>query len=357
MKPLAIRQVTLTHFRNYTSAQFSFGDRFNLVSGLNGLGKTNLLDAIYYLSVGKSYFTPYDQRVVLTGESVFRLEARLFKDDSTHNLIVKVKPGMSKEILVDHVALNKVSEHLGFIPVVFSAPRDLELVNGSSQARRRYLDHLLCQMDAEYLKSLMEYNYVLQMRNAALKNGFADLRRIVMTYDEQMAPLAQRIFEKRKWLASLLKPLLQQTYATLSEDRESIDCIYESQLHEFNYDVKADRNWELDKITQRTNGGIHKDDFQLLIKNISAREFGSQGQIKSLIFSMHLTKYALLRDQKGFHPILILDDVFDKLDDRRLSMLMEILNTDDFGQIFISDTNRERLSSRMKSTDYKEILL
>src|SRR6186997_1410585 len=207
MKPLAIRQVTLTHFRNYTSAQFSLGDRFNLVSGLNGLGKTNLLDAIYYLSVGKSYFTPYDQRVVLAGESVFRLEARLFKDDSTHNLIVKVKPGMSKEILVDHVALNKVSEHLGFIPVVFSAPRDLELVNGSSQARRRYLDHLLCQMDAEYLKSLMEYNYVLQMRNAALKNGFADLRRIVMTYDEQMAPLAQRIFEKRKWLASLLKPL------------------------------------------------------------------------------------------------------------------------------------------------------
>jgi len=357
MKPLAIRQVTLTHFRNYTSAQFSFGEKFNLISGLNGLGKTNLLDAIYYLSVGKSYFTPYDQRVVLTGESFFRLEADLVKGDEKHTIIMKVKPGLSKEILVDNVLLNKVSEHLGFIPIVFSAPRDLELVTGASQARRRYLDHLLCQVDAQYLKALMEYNYILQMRNAALKNGFADIRRIVMTYDEQMAPWAQLIFEKRKWLTAILTPLLQETYHSLSEGKESIDIIYESQLHEFNYEVLADRNWDSDKNTQRTSGGIHKDDFQLLIKNMSAKEFGSQGQIKSLIFSMHLSKYALLRDQKGFRPILILDDVFDKLDDRRLSKLMEILNTEDFGQIFISDTNRERLSSRMKGEDYKEILL
>jgi DNA replication and repair protein RecF len=357
MKPLAVRQVTLTHFRNYTSAQFSFGEKFNLISGLNGLGKTNLLDSIYYLSVGKSYFTPYDQRVVLAGESFFRLEANLMKGDESHTILMKVKPGINKDILVDHVAVNKVSEHLGFIPIVFSAPRDIELVTGASLARRRYLDHLLCQVDVTYLKALMDYNYLLQLRNAALKSGFADLRRIMMTYDEQMAPMAKLIFEKRKWLTALLKLLLQQTYSSLSDDRESIDCIYESQLHEFTYDVLADRNWEADKNTQRTNGGIHKDDFQLLIKSMSAKEFGSQGQIKSLIFSMHLTKYALLRDQKGYYPVLILDDVFDKLDDRRLSRLMEILNTDDFGQIFISDTNRERLSQEMKSALFTEILL
>lgn len=357
MKPLAIRQVTLANFRNYTSAQFSFGEKFNLISGLNGQGKTNLLDAIYYLSVGKSYFTPYDQRIVRGGESFFRLDAELIKGDESHLIIMKVKPGLTKEILVDNVIVSKVSEHLGFIPIVFSAPRDLELVTGSSQARRRYLDHLLCQVDLQYLKALMEYNYLLQMRNAALKNGFADLRRIIHTYDEQMTSWAQLIFEKRKWLTALLKPLLYQTYASLSDDRESIDCVYESQLHEFTYDVLADRNWESDKNTQRTNGGIHKDDYQLLIKNMPAKEFGSQGQIKSLIFSMHLSKYGLLRDQKGYLPILILDDVFDKLDDQRLSKLMEILNTEDFGQIFISDTNRERLSSRMKTADYKEIIL
>ncbi len=357
MKPLALRQVTLTHFRNYASSQFSFGDKFNLVSGLNGQGKTNLLDAVYYLSVGKSYFTPYDQRVVLSGESFFRLEANLDRGGQTHSLIMKVKPGLSKEILLDNVTVNKVSEHLGFIPIVFSAPRDVELVSGASQARRRYLDHLLCQVDAAYLKALMEYNYILQMRNAALKNGFADLRRIILTYDQQLAPLAQMIFVKRKWLVNVLQPMLQEAYAMLSEKRETIDFIYESQLQEFPFDVLADRNWEADRNMQRTNGGIHKDDFQMLIKNRPAKEFGSQGQIKSLIFSLHLSKYALLRDQKGLYPILILDDVFDKLDDRRLSRLMEILNTPDFGQIFISDTNRERLSKEMKSESYTEILL
>ena len=357
MKPLAIRQVTLTHFRNYASAQFSFGDKFNLLSGLNGVGKTNLLDAIYYLCVGKSYFTPYDQRVGQLGESFFRLEAALFKEDGLHNVVMKVKPGVSKEILVDHVALNKVSEYLGYIPIVFSAPRDIELVTGASQARRRYFDHLLCQVDQVYLKALMEYNYLLQLRNAALKNGFADLRRIIATYDEQMAPPAQLIFEKRKWLTALLKPLLQQTYASLSEERETIDCIYESQLHELSYELLADKNWDGDKNMQRTNGGIHKDDFLLMIKNSPAREFGSQGQIKSLIFSLHLTKYKLLREQKGNLPILVLDDVFDKLDDRRLARLMEILHADEFGQIFISDTNKERLSKEMKMSSFTEILL
>lgn len=357
MKPLAIRQATLTNFRNYTSAHFSFGDRFNLVSGLNGLGKTNLLDAIYYLSVGKSYFTPYDQRVVLLGESFFRLEANVVKGGESYSITFKVKPGTSKEILVDNVVLNKVSDHLGFIPIVFSAPRDMELVTGTSQARRRYIDHLLCQVDAVYLKALMEYNYVLQLRNAALKNGFQDLRRIIATYDEQMAPLAQVVFEKRKWLTGVLQPLFQETYASLSEGRENIECIYESDLEEHPYEVLADRNWESDKNTQRTHAGIHKDDFLLLIKDKPAREFGSQGQIKSLIFSLHLTKYRLLSEQKGYQPILILDDVFDKLDDRRLSRLMEILHADEFGQIFISDTNQERLRKEMKMKDYVEILL
>jgi DNA replication and repair protein RecF len=357
MKPLALQQVTLTNFRNYSSAQFSFGNKFNLLSGLNGVGKTNLLDAIYYLCVGKSYFTPYDQRVVQLGESFFRLDAELLKEAELHNVVMKIKPGVSKEILVDHVALNKVSEYLGFIPIVFSAPRDIELVTGASQSRRRYFDHLLCQVDPVYLKALMEYNYLLQLRNAALKNGLADLRRIIMIYDEKMAAHALLIFEKRKWLNEMLKPLLQQTYASLSEERETIDCIYESQLHELKYELLADRNWDADKNTQRTNGGIHKDDFSFQIKNSPAREFGSQGQIKSLIFSLHLTKYKLLRDQRGILPLLILDDVFDKLDDRRLSRLMEILHADDFGQIFISDTNKERLSKEMKMSSFMEIQL
>src|SRR6187431_3070507 len=150
MKSLAIQEVVLTNFKNYTEARFGLGQKFNLITGLNGVGKTNLLDAIYYLCVGKSYFTPYDQRVVRQDESFFRLEADILKDDSTHKAIIKVKPGSMKELLMDGILVNRISEHLGFVPVVFSAPRDIDLVLGSSQYRRRYFDHLLCQIDPSY---------------------------------------------------------------------------------------------------------------------------------------------------------------------------------------------------------------
>lgn len=357
MKPLAFRQVSLTHFKNYAEAQFSFGDRFNLISGLNGIGKTNLLDSIYYLSMGKSYFTPYDQRVVRQGESFFRLEAHLRKGEQFHKLLIKARPGATKELLVDGVAVERISHHLGFVPVVFSAPRDIELVTGTGQSRRRYIDHLLCQIDAQYLKALVDYNYLLALRNATLKNGIDDLRRVIETYDDQMAPLATLIFEKRKWLTAQFLPRMIENYSILSEQRETIGFEYESTLEAYPYAVAADRNWEADKNTLRTNAGVHKDDFHLTVKDMPAKEFGSQGQIKSLIFSMHLTKYALLRDQTGYNPILILDDVFDKLDGRRLARLLEILSSNEFGQIFISDTSSERMSEGLKGGEIAEIKL
>lgn len=345
MKSLEIQEVILTNFKNYAEAGFSFGKKFNLISGLNGIGKTNLLDAVYYLSVGKSYFTPYDQRVVRHDQLFFRLEGDVLKDEGIHKVVIKVKPGSLKEMVLDHIAIPRVSEYLGYIPVVFSAPRDIDLVYGSSLSRRRYVDHLLCQIDHVYLKALVAYNHLLEMRSAALKQGYVDLRRVVSTYDEQMTPLAAVIYEKRKWVSEVFCPLLRQTYLTLSENREEIDLQYDSGLHAYPYDVLADMNWEADKNTGRTNAGIHKDDFKLSIKNMSAREFGSQGQVKSLIFALHLSKYAILREQSGYKPLLMLDDIFDKLDERRLQRLMEILIAEDFGQIFISDTSSRRVSS------------
>ncbi len=344
MKSLAIREVVLTNYKNYTEAHFSFGDKFNLISGLNGIGKTNLLDAVYYLSLGRSYFTPFDQRVVRQEENFFRLEGNILKDAEVHKLIIKVKPGSLKELVLDHTIIPRISEHLGFIPVVFSAPRDIDLVYGSSQSRRRYIDHLLCQIDHDYLKALVMYNHLLEMRSAALKQGFPDLQRVVTTYDEQMSPLADLIYQKRKWVVDVLGPLISKTYLTLAENRENIDLRYESGLHEYPYHILADMNWEADKNTGRSNAGIHKDDYKLSIKNMSAREYGSQGQVKSLIFALHLSKYTILRDQSGYKPLLILDDIFDKLDERRLHRLMEILMAPAFGQVFISDTSSKRVS-------------
>ncbi|MEP6646791.1 MAG: DNA replication and repair protein RecF [Saprospiraceae bacterium] len=357
MKPMLIREVAFTNFKNYADAQFRFEAKFNLVHGLNGTGKTNLLDGIYYLCVGKSYFTPHDQKIVRYNESFFRMEGEVIRAAETHKVIIKVKPGILKELSVDGIARDRISDHLGFMPVVFSAPRDIDLIYGASISRRKYIDHLLCQVDKDYLHALVAYNHLLHMRNAALKAGFRDLRLMISTYDEQLSPLANKIYEKRKWLSDVIGPLLQETYLTLADHRESVNLSYESGLKNYPFDVLADQNWEVDKNTMRTNGGIHKDDFLLRIKKMPAKEYGSQGQIKSLIFAMHLSKYKVLSDQTGILPILILDDVFDKLDENRLARLMEILTQPEYGQILLSHTTGKRLSDFIAPDQLNEIVM
>ena len=355
MKPLFIQEITLTNFKNYTDSSFRLGDKFNLAYGLNGTGKTNLLDSIYYLAVGKSYFMPFDQKVVKYGESFFRLEGKVIRDTLSHEIVAKVKPGMSKELLLDGVALERVSEHLGFIPVVISAPKDIDLVLGPGQSRRKYIDHLLCQIDSEYLKSLVAYNHFLQMRTSALKQDFNDLKRMIETFDDQMAPHAKIIFEKRRWLQNVILPLLQSNYKSLSDNRENVSIEYESKLNDYPYEVLADMHWEADKNTKRSNAGIHKDDFYLSVKDMPAKEYASQGQIKSLIFALHLSKFSILSEQRGYKPILIFDDIFDKLDEKRLTRLMEILQQPEFGQIMLSDTNRKRVADFVNADQLNEL--
>src|SRR4030095_5516211 len=258
MKPLVIEEVSFLNFKNYSDARFRFGNKFNLIFGLNGTGKTNLLDGVYYLCVGKSYFTPHDQKIVRYNESFFRLEGDVMKDDTRHKVVIKVKPGFLKELSLDGATMDRISHHLGFLPVVFSAPRDIDLIYGSGISRRRYIDHLLCQIDQSYLQALVSYNHLLQMRNAVLKQSPQDMRRLIATYDDQMSPLAKIILEKRKWLANLIEPLLHSTYRTLSENRENVNFIYDSGLKTYPYEVLADMHWESDKNTMRTNAGIHK---------------------------------------------------------------------------------------------------
>ena len=262
-----------------------------------------------------------------------------------------------KELEVDDIPVNRISEHLSFIPVVFSAPRDIDLIYGASLNRRKYFDHMLCQVDASYMKSLVRYNQLLDMRNAALKQGFSDLRRIISTYDDQLAPLASFIHEKRKWAVAALGDRLLETYRTLSDQKEDIQLTYSSDLYEYPYEVLVDMNWESDKHTGRSNSGIHKDDYKLDIKEMSAKGFGSQGQVKSLVFALHLSKYDILSKQSGFKPLLILDDIFDKLDEMRLERLMEILSAEDFGQVFISDTSGKRVSEILPADQLERIAM
>lgn len=355
MKPLSIKEVAFTNFKNYSDAKFSLAGKFNLIYGLNGSGKTNLLDGIYYLCVGKSYFTGSDQKVVKYGEPFFRIEGDIHKGDERHTLTIKVKPTVSKDLVLDGVMRQRISDHLGFIPIVISAPKDIDLVTGTGQYRRKYFDHLLCQIDPAYLHALMHYNQILHLRTTALRQEFKDLKRIIDSYDQQISPHAQVIFEKRKWLRDQIQPLLQQAYKILSEDRENVSIEYDSRLHQYAYDILADQNWVNDRTTQRSNSGIHKDDFNLAIKDMPAKDYGSQGQIKSLIFALHLSKYNILARETGYKPILILDDIFDKLDEKRLLRLMEILILPEYGQILLSDTNRRRVGDFLPQGILNEI--
>lgn len=354
MKPLTIRQVALTNFKNYQHAGFGFGERFNLVHGLNGTGKTNLLDSIYYSCVGKSYFTAMDTKVVYHGAPFFRIDTKVSREEN-HMVVIKVKPGESKEILLDGIGYERISDHLGFIPVVISAPRDIELITGSGQMRRKYLDHLLCQTDSKYLLALQSYNHLLQLRNATLKQQPSDLRRLIETYNVQMSIHARFIFESREQLQMELVPILQSAYEDLSGGREQISMTYETDLREQSFEILADKHWDSDKNLGRTHSGIHRDEFLFSINQMPAKDFGSQGQIKSVIFAMHLSKYKVLSRHSGFKPVLILDDIFDKLDEGRLKNLVDILMADDFGQVFLSDTDRKRIGSYLSSSWLHEI--
>jgi DNA replication and repair protein RecF len=351
MKPLVVGELTLTHFKNYASAVFSFGPGFNVIAGLNGMGKTNLLDAVYYLCTGKSHFSSFDQKVVQWNAPFFRLEGQVKRGDKVHKAVIKVKPGSIKELSIDGAIVPRISQHIGFFPVVVSAPGDIELITGGSVVRRRYFDHLLCQVDPDYLRALMTYNQVLQQRNAALRQRYDDISRITASYDQQITGPATLIFEKRKWLASQIEGLVAETYAILAERREPVAIHYTSELFEYPYEVLADRNREADINQMRTLSGIHRDDFDLLVKEKPARDFGSQGQIKSLIFALHLAKHRLLAQQTGFTPLLILDDIFDKLDERRLQQLMTMLRSEAFGQVFISDTDSQRVTAYLPPED------
>lgn len=345
-----LRQIKLTNFRNYDFQSLKFSERLNLITGLNGMGKTNLLDAIYYLCMGKSYFQHTDKNVVKKGEQFFRLEGD-FQLEKNTKITAKVVPGTQKILEKNEVVYPKISDHVGLFPVVFLAPDDTLLALEGSEERRRFLDNSLCQVDHQYLESLILYNRLLDNRNALLKS-FADKGSfnllLLETITQQMQPFCNYIFEKRTWFMQQFHPLFNRFYNLISEEKEPVDCLYKSQLETAGYEALMSKNLEKDKLLQRTNGGIHKDDLQFMMKELPLKKFASQGQLKSFVLSLKLAQCELLRQHKGKKPILLLDDLFDKLDDQRVSLIIQLLTKEEMGQVFITDTHPERAESLAK---------
>jgi DNA replication and repair protein RecF len=376
-----LQKISLTHFKSYEYDTFEFSERVNCVVGENGTGKTNLLDAIYFLALTKSsisnqdalsinhemdymmiegIFSMFDVRSSMFGETNFLSLKQKTKKSSIEpltpniehqtsnieNLItISVQRGQKKAVLRDKKAYERISEHIGKFPVVMLSPNDTDVIRDGSEERRKFFDGVMAQLDSEYLENLLQYNRLLLQRNSLLKQ-FADRNYtddlLLDVYSDPLVEVGLKLYQSRNQFITEFLPIFKKHYATLSDAREEVEMIYESEVGAENFAQVFRRNRQRDLAAQRTTMGIHKDDFVFEINGFTLRKFGSQGQQKSFVIALKLAQFEILSKQKGFPPILLLDDIFDKLDDRRIQQLINMMVDGTFSQVFITDARPER---------------
>jgi DNA replication and repair protein RecF len=346
----ALKDISLLQFKNYGHASFRFDQRIVGFCGNNGVGKTNLLDAIYYLCFTKSYFTRSDQQNVQKGTAGFRIEGHFEKQGQLTDIVCILRETGKKEFTAAGEPYEKFSHHIGRFPCVIIAPDDVQIITGGSEERRRFLDALLSQLDPDYLQNLIEYNRVLQQRNSFLKSlserRLTD-KHLLEVYNSQLIRPGNWLFQRRRSFLQELLPLAGRYYQTIAGSDEPVALIYESQLLNASFADLLHQGLEKDLYLQRTGAGIHKDDIDIRFSDLPFKSIASQGQRKSLLFALKLAEYETLRLDKGFPPILLLDDVFEKLDAERMHNLLDQVCLKDQGQIFITDTHADRIRREM----------
>ena len=357
-----LNRLTLVNYKNFESSTFEFDTKINCFVGANGIGKTNALDAIYHLAFGKSYFNPVATQNIKHGEEFFVVDGQFNKNERDEKLIVSLKKGQKKVIKRNGKAYEKFSEHIGFIPLVIISPADRDLISEGSDVRRKFIDSVISQSDKAYLKDLIGYNKILSQRNALLKyfalNNTYNSDTLEV-YNEQLKTFGQPIFEKRDTFLKTFIPIFKKRYATISNSSESVNLKYKSDLFETDLAELLKNNLGKDRAIQYTSIGIHKDDLIFQIEDYPIKKFGSQGQQKSFLIALKLAQFDFIKQQSGVPPILLLDDIFDKLDENRVAQIIKMVDNTHFGQIFISDTHPERTENVVKQIhqSYKIIKL
>lgn len=339
-----LEKIVISDFRNIQLQELEFSPNVNCVSGNNGEGKTNLLDAIYYLSMTKSAFASSDKFNFRHGTEEFSIAGTYRMENGlSSKFALRMSAKGEKKVKRDDKPYGKVSEHVGVIPIVMVSPADISLVSESGEERRRFVNSVLSQMDREYLSALQQYNRLLLQRNKVLKEQGFDLS-LLEVIDMRMAALADPIFQARKRFVEDLKPIVAQYYKEVSGGSEQVDIEYESELFKAPLDQILASSYEKDRIMKHTTSGIHRDDFAFRMNGHPIRRYGSQGQQKSFLVSLKFAQYEIMKQKYGFAPMLLLDDVFDKLDMGRISNLLQMVSGNDFGQIFITDSNKVRMA-------------
>jgi len=346
---LQLHSISITQFKNYSNRSFHFNERIVGICGNNGVGKTNLLDAIHYLCFTKSYFTR-DTLNIQNGQTGFRVDGELELNEKKEKAVCILRETGKKEFSINDSGYEKFSEHIGRYPCVIIAPDDIQIITDGSEERRRFLDALLSQIDKDYLQSLITYNKILVQRNSLLKSfyetGNKDLS-LLDVFDQQLLKPGEYIFKNRKQFLISFLPEVKKLYSEIARQEEETELHFQSELNQCTFTELLHLNRQRDMAAQRTTGGIHRDD---LIFNLSGQLFkniASQGQRKSLLFALKLAEMDVLKENKGFAPLLLLDDVFEKLDEDRIANLLRRVCIENNGQVFITDTNQERLSQHL----------
>ena len=349
-----LQKISLVNFKNIESQSFDFKQKINCFVGNNGIGKTNVLDAIYYLSFTKSYFNAVATQNIKHGETFFMIEGDYLLNDRNEKIVCSLKKGHKKILKRNGKSYEKFSEHIGQLPLVIISPADRDLVTEGSDTRRKFIDGVISQQNKLYLKDLMAYNKVLSQRNALLKY-FAANRTFdalnLSVYDDQLSEYGTRIYKVRQQFLEEFIPIFNNKYQVISGDKEQVNLKYKSQLHDIEMKDLLANTLDKDRVIQYTTSGIHKDDLNFEIGDYSIKKFGSQGQQKSYLIALKLAQFDFIKQQANTTPILLLDDIFDKLDESRVSQIIDLVNNDEFGQIFITDTHSERTESILKRGD------
>lgn len=353
MGTLQLNHLSLINYKNIEAKTFDFDKKINCFVGNNGIGKTNILDSIYHLALGKSYFNPISSQNIRHGEDFMVVEGGFEKNDKKESIVCSLKRGQNKILKKNGKAYEKFSDHIGYIPLVIISPSDRDLIIEGSSTRRKFMDSVISQSNKSYLTQIINYQKIVSQRNALLKyfalNHTFD-GETLSVYNQQMCELATPIFKARKAFIEEFTPIFKDRYQSISSGTELVDAVYQSTLIDSELETQLAENIQRDRVLQYTSCGIHKDDLRFEIDGHPIKKFGSQGQQKSFLIALKLAQFDFIKNQSNVPPILLLDDVFDKLDEERVAHIIKLVDDSEFGQIFISDTHPDRTEAVIKES-------
>ena len=340
---MILKHLTILNYKNLIEVDLQLSPKINCFLGDNGMGKTNLLDAVYYLSFCKSHTNPIDAQVIRHDADICMIKGKYeFANGSEEEISCALKRRQKKQFKRNKKQYDKLSAHIGFIPLVMISPADNELIMGGSEERRMFMDVAISQFDKPYLQSLVKYNSALQQRNALLKQNNID-ESLLELWEEIMIDEGEAIFEKRNLFIQELTPIFHEFYRAISQSKETISLQYSSQLADSSFKDRLFAARKRDMILGHTTVGVHRDELDMMIDEYPIKKDGSQGQKKTYFVSLKLAQFHFLAQKSSTTPILVLDDIFDRLDESRVKEIIKLVSGDEFGQIFISDTNRQSL--------------